>query len=281
MLPIRDIFTTFAVRNVALRGRHDFCCPWSKTNIFLTMKLRDITQHVTPATLWLLVANVVMYIATELLELVGVDLRYLLGTHFWQGSDFAVYQLLTGMFMHDGLLHLFFNMFALFTFGPWLERAFGTPRFLIFYFVCGLGAGVVQELVWQFTWQSQMIPVQLTNGERAEAAIWQVLAEHPEWQGEILNSIIAIGASGAMFGVLLAFAVCYPNVPLYLFFIPIPIKAKWAVLGYGVLELIFGVSGTFSGVAHFAHLGGLLFGGILIILWLSTGTLKRYPHYGK
>ena len=249
------------------------------------MNFQDIKRHVTPATLWLLIINIVMFVATVLLEWVGVaDLRWWLGAHFWKGSAFAVYQLLTSMFMHADLMHLFFNMFALFTFGPWVERAFGTKRFLLFYFVCGLGAGVVQELVWQYTWQGMVVPIEMTsNGvtKTVEMTISQVLAVHPEWQGQILNELCAIGASGAMFGVMLAFAVCFPNVPLYLFFIPIPIKAKWAVLGYGVLELFFGVSGTFSGVAHFAHLGGLLFGGLMILIWLKTGTLKRYQQYGK
>lgn len=285
MLPVCDIFINFAGLNlkpvvVARKLRQQ-----REKNDIIIMRLNDITRRLTPATLWLLVANVVMFVATILLKQLGViDLRWTLGAHYWGSEAFGVYQLLTSMFLHADLMHLFFNMFALFTFGPWVERAFGTKRFLVFYFVCGLGAGLVQELVWQFTWQSMSVPVEVTEGGATrvvDMAVTQVLAEHPDWLNGILNSLCAIGASGAMFGVMLAFAVCFPNVPLYLFFIPVPIKAKWAVLGYGALELAFGVSGTFSGVAHFAHLGGLLFGGLLIIIWLKTGTLKRNPYYGN
>lgn len=285
MLPVCDIFINFAGLNlkpvvVARKLRQQ-----REKNDIIIMRLNDITRRLTPATLWLLVANVVMFVATILLKQLGViDLRWTLGGHYWGSEAFGVYQLLTSMFLHADLMHLFFNMFALFTFGPWVERAFGTKRFLVFYFVCGLGAGLVQELVWQFTWQSMSVPVEVTEGGATrvvDMAVTQVLAEHPDWLNGILNSLCAIGASGAMFGVMLAFAVCFPNVPLYLFFIPVPIKAKWAVLGYGALELLFGVSGTFSGVAHFAHLGGLLFGGLLIIIWLKTGTLKRNPYYGN
>ncbi len=149
------------------------------------------------------------------------------------GPRFAPWQLISYGFLHGGLMHLFFNMFALYMFGPLIEQAWGTRRFLIFYFVCMIGAGFVQ-----------LVFVAMTG------------AMQP-----------TIGASGAVFGLLLAFGMMYPNQRLMLIFPPIPIKAKWFVIGYGLLTLIFGVTGTAAGVAHFAHLGGMLFGLVLILYW--------------
>jgi len=156
-------------------------------------------------------------------------------------TGFGFWQLVSYGFLHGGLGHLFFNMFALYMFGLPIERLWGTRRFLIFYFVCMVGAGLVQLLVAQLT-------------------------------GEIYPTI---GASGAVFGLLLAFGMMYPNSRIMLLFPPIPMRAKWFVIVYGIVTLIFGVTGTMSGIAHFAHLGGMLFGLILILYWASTASRPR------
>ncbi|HEY7905562.1 MAG TPA: rhomboid family intramembrane serine protease [Wenzhouxiangella sp.] len=148
-------------------------------------------------------------------------------------TGFKPWQLISYGFLHGGWGHLFFNMFAFYMFGLPIERAWGTRRFVIFYVVCLIGAGLVQLFVAGLS-------------------------------GEIYPTI---GASGAVFGILLAFGMMYPNTRLMLLFPPIPIKAKWFVLGYGVLTLIFGITGTMPGVAHFAHLGGMIFGLGLILYW--------------
>lgn len=164
-----------------------------------------------------------------------------LGSNFL-ATGFEPWQLISYGFLHGGWGHLFFNMFALYMFGLPIERAWGTRRFVIFYVICLIGAGLVQLLV---------------------AAI----------SGEIYPTI---GASGAVFGILLAFGMMYPNTPLMLLFPPIPIKAKWFVLGYGILTLIFGVTGTMPGVAHFAHLGGMIFGLALILYWGRQDYRRRF-----
>lgn len=157
------------------------------------------------------------------------------------GMGFAPWQLISYGFLHGGLMHLFLNMFALYMFGPLIERAWGTRRFLAYYFVCMIGAGLVQLLV-----------------------TYMMGAPRP-----------TIGASGAMFGLLLAFGMMYPNERILLIFPPIPMKAKWFVIGYGALTLFFGMSGTMAGVAHFAHLGGMLFGLVLILYWGRRDFLRR------
>lgn len=148
-------------------------------------------------------------------------------------TGFQPWQLVSYGFLHGGLGHLFFNMFALFMFGRPIEAAWGTQRFLVFYFVCMIGAGLVQLTVAAVT-------------------------------GEVYPTI---GASGAVFGLLLAFGMMYPNARIMLLIPPIPMKAKYFVVGYGALTLLFGMTGVMPGIAHFAHLGGMLFGLGLILYW--------------
>lgn len=170
----------------------------------------------------------------------GLPLFRIIGLHFFSSEFFQPHQLVTYMFAHGGLGHIFFNMFAVFMFGRTLETVWGPKRFLIYYMITGIGAGLVQETVWALTLADPMA----------------------------INYSVTVGASGAVFGILLAFGMLFPNAELIMIPIPIPIKAKYFVIGYGVLELFLGVA-NFSGdnVAHFAHLGGLLFGLILILYW--------------
>ena len=225
-----------------------------------------------------------MWLATIVFQRTGIiDLERWLGLHFWQGSHFNPAQLLTYMFMHDtsGIAHIFFNMFSLWMFGSLLERVLGSKRYLFYYISCGLGAALVQELVWQFSWQS--ILAGSVTGPAADSVTDIINAINDGraafTMDEFYNSLLTVGASGAVFGILLAFGMIFPNIPLYLFFIPVPIKAKWVVIGYGLLELYFGISGTMSQVAHFAHLGGMIAGIIMILYWRHNGTLSRNGYY--
>ena len=223
-----------------------------------------------------------MWVATILLKQRGlVDLDNILGLHFWQASDFKIYQFFTYMFMHDssgfstGIAHIFFNMFSLWMFGMLLERVMGAKRYLFFYISCGLGAALVQEVVWQFSWESVLASINNTTTSVINEAIRSGKITG-SFLNEFYNNLITVGASGAVFGILLAFGMLFPNMPLYIMFIPIPVKAKWAVLGYGLLELFFGVTGSMDHVAHFAHLGGMLFAFIIIMYWKKKGVFDRY-----
>lgn len=203
----------------------------------------------------LIIINLLCWIASLVLPKVGIDLNNLMGLHFPGTSDFQLYQFITYMFMHANFAHIFFNMFAVYMFGRILESVWGPKRFLLFYIVTGIGAGITQELVWLYSVQS--------FASEHGISLLQLIAQDPS-----LNYMVTIGASGAVFGILLAFGMLFPNVPLYIMFIPVPIKAKYFVIGYGVIELFQGVA-SFSGdsVAHFAHLGGMLFGFFMILYW--------------
>ena len=210
----------------------------------------------------LLIINVLFFLATMAAESVfRIDLADYLGLHYIEASDFQPYQLVTYMFMHGSFTHLFFNMFALWMFGNTLENIWGANRFLLFYFVCGIGAGLVQELVQYIQYATTLQAYTSVN-----------MGGHIIPMGDYLNLLKTVGASGAVYGILLAFGMMFPNSTLYIYF-AIPIKAKWFVLIYGVIELFSGLSGTADGVAHFAHLGGMLFGLILILYWKKKGNL--------
>ena len=210
----------------------------------------------------LLIINVLFFLATIACDMVlRIDLADYLGLHYIGASDFQPYQLVTYMFMHGNFAHLFFNMFALWMFGNTLENIWGANRFLLFYFVCGIGAGLVQELV-----QYIQYVTTLQGYENVRIAANQIIP-----MSQYLNLLTTVGASGAVFGILLAFGMMFPNSTLYIYF-AIPIKAKWFVIIYGVIELFSGFTSV-DNVAHFAHLGGMLFGLILILYWKKKGNL--------
>ena len=213
--------------------------------------------------------NIVLWLATLVLPGIfarsGIpfDLTDILGMHYWASSKFNPAQLITYMFMHGGFEHLLFNMFALYMFGAVLEQFWGAKRFLIYYIITGMGAGIVQQLFWTMEYHSTI------------AAINEAITNYPsqaiellEQKRTFLNMPITVGASGSVFGLLLAFGWLFPETRLLLLFFPVPIKARIFVLIYGVIELFMGVA-QFSGdsVAHFAHLGGMLFGTLLILTW--------------
>lgn len=245
---------------------------------------RSFWSSIMPVTRHLLIINVIVWLATIVFGRVGIiDLERYLGLHFWLGSDFIPTQLFTYMFMHDsrGIAHIFCNMFSLWMFGSLLERVLGSKRYLFYYITCGLGAALIQELVWQLSWQD-ILASSVTGPASSSVTdiINAINSGHAAFtMNEFYNSLLTVGASGAVFGILLAFGMIFPNMPLYIIPFPFPIKAKWMVLGYGAIELFFGVSHTMSGVAHFAHLGGMIAGIIMILYWRHNGTLTRNGLY--
>ncbi len=221
----------------------------------------------------LLILNGLFYLATMVLETqYQFDLSKTLGLHFFLSERFRPYQLVTYMFMHGSFMHLFFNMFALWMFGNILENYWGPKRFLTYYVITGIGAGLIQMLVTYFRLNSLYSQISPDDLNKIITQGSEILDQGKNWidvAGEIniLLNTSTIGASGAVFGILLAFGMLFPNTLLYVYF-AIPIKAKWFVIIYGAAELFSGIANNPNdNVAHFAHLGGMLFGFILIKYW--------------
>ncbi|MDD4514706.1 rhomboid family intramembrane serine protease [Massilibacteroides sp.] len=226
----------------------------------MTQNNTGFLSSIPPVTKNIIIINLLLWVATIVLQRVNIDLINLLGLHLPWARDFNAFQLVSYMFLHDthSFSHVFFNMFAVYMFGRVLENVWGPKRFLIFYFVTGIGAGLVQELVWTIQLQDL-----ITAEQEMINMGGQIIPK-----GEYLNLFVTIGASGAVFGILLAFGMLFPNAPLYIMFIPIPVKAKYFVFFYGLAELLLGVSNSVGdSVAHFAHLGGMLFGFFMIRYW--------------
>jgi membrane associated rhomboid family serine protease len=206
----------------------------------------------------------------------GTDLTAILGLYFPKSENFMPLQIITHMFMHGGFMHLFFNMFALYMFGGILENIWGPKRFFIYYMVCGLGAAFVHETVIMFQYNKI---VNLLSPDQVQMVIndgasylneGKVFANGAMKELQMILSVPTVGASGAIFGILLAFGVLFPNTQLMLLFPPIPIKAKYFVIGYGAIELFLALTQPGSNIAHAAHLGGMLFGYILLRYWRKT-----------
>ena len=211
-------------------------------------------SSIPPVTKNILAINVLLFIAMLINEQFMVQYFAM----FYPASPFfRPWQVITHMFMHGGFWHIFFNMYTLFIFGTVLERSLGSRKFLIFYFVTGLGAVALHTGV---EWLQAVS--YLTAGTPAAAAAYPRLLYTP-----------TLGASGAIYGVLIGYAMLYPDSILTLIFPPISLKAKWFVLIFAAIELLTGVTGTNDGVAHFAHLGGMLFGWLLIRWWRKRGKL--------
>ncbi len=220
----------------------------------------------------LIIINVIMFLALYGIDSAfGIDLNRVLGLFYFKSPYFEPYQIVTHMFMHGSLGHLFFNMFALWMFGKVLEQVWGSKRFLIYYFVTGLGAAFLHMFVNH---------LELASAIKQASEVYGIDNYSDEIIRQLLNTgstlaqkvgiglyVPTIGASGAVFGVLLAFGMLFPNTRLMLLFPPIPIKAKYFVIGYGVIELYLGLTQSASNIAHFAHLGGMLFGFLLIKYW--------------
>lgn len=228
----------------------------------------------------LLAINVLMFLALFVAERHGIDLNAILGLHLFMSEDFQPYQLVTYMFMHGSITHLFFNMFALYMFGRTLEYMWGPKRFLVYYLVAGVGAALVQETVCIARYNAlvsnmspQDVELVLMYGLDALHQGKNFIDPSLGTLNLVLNST-TVGASGAIYAILLGFGMLFPNEQMFVFPIPFPIRAKYFVLGYAVIELYLGVSGTADGVAHFAHLGGMLFGLLLILYWRKKGRIS-------
>lgn len=222
----------------------------------------------------LLIINGLFFLTTLVFETqLNFDLSDYLGLHYPLAESFRPWQLVSYMFMHGNFMHLFFNMFALWMFGNTLENYWGPKRFLIYYMATGIGAGIIQLLVTHFRLMSLYSQISeeglnfvITKGAEIYQS-GQNFSDPIAGKINLLMNSVTIGASGAVFGILLAFGMLFPNTMLYIYF-AIPIKAKWFVVLYGAVELYSGIANS-SGdnVAHFAHLGGMLFGFILIKFW--------------
>lgn len=263
-----------------------------------------IFGSVPPVVKNILIINVLMLLGSVITNYEkSVEL---FGLFYPESEFFRPHQIITHMFMHGGITHLFFNMFALYMFGKVLEMVWGSKRFLIYYFVTGLGAMLMHMLVTWIDIESIKTSIAVFNNTPTPELFSQIVRdnisrptamltdfinrfhEYPDnkfliseatvYANKILElrmNVPVIGASGAVFGVLLAFGMMFPNTQLMLLFPPIPIKAKWFVLGYGVLELWLGVANrSGDNVAHFAHLGGMIFGFFLIRYW--SKKFKRF-----
>lgn len=211
----------------------------------------NFISQIPTVTKNLVAINILMFIAT----LINENFMVANFAMFYPASPFfKPWQILTHMFMHGGFWHIFFNMYSLLMFGSILERSLGPKKFLIFYFVTGLGAVALH-----------------TGVEWMQARVFIANGAVDAYQRLLVTP--TLGASGAIYGVLIGFAMLYPQARLILIFPPIPVKAKWLVIIFAAIELVFGINGIQGGVAHFAHLGGMLFGWLLIRWWRKHGKL--------
>jgi len=254
----------------------------------------------------LLIINALFFLATIVAsEVFRIDLTNILGLHYFAAEEFRPYQFITYMFMHGGFMHILFNMFALWMFGNALENVWGPKKFLIYYFITGIGAAIVHYVVFYFeispvlnainTYMDDPSPEKLNqfiNSGYLKIGSYEIqdnfnvfrseynnlIHSNPtkaiqlsvdfinQYKIDFLNLPVVVGASGAVFGILLAFGMMFPNALIYVYF-AIPVKAKYFVMIYGALELFSGIFDTGSNVAHFAHLGGMIFGYFLILYW--------------
>ena len=224
-------------------------------------------RNIPTVTKNLLIINVLAYLVGMVFGIHSGGFNDLFGLHFFLAPDFGVYQLVTYMFMHASLSHLFFNMFALWMFGCIVERTWGARKFLFYYMACGIGAGLLQEMA-QFV-QFYMLAAENIHGFSVSQIMTVAKASAVG-----INLWTTVGASGAIYGILLAFGMLYPEERMFIFPLPVPIKAKFFVVGYAAIELFMAFSTSGDGVAHLAHLGGMLFGFLLIRYW------RRHPGRG-
>ena len=264
------------------------------------MNYRPTLSTIPPVVKNLIIINVLFLLATWVVKSMGIDLVEIFGMHYPGSDKFMLHQVITYMFMHDpsGIMHIFFNMFALYMFGRVLESVWGPKRFLIYYFVTGICAIALHTFISYLeisSMQNTITAFQNTPSpeildkfvnKNLPNATTQVRDFIMSWYNDPTNTTYAnegkdlmqrilklkmdiptIGASGAVFGILLAFGMLFPNTQLMLLFPPIPIKAKYFVIGYGAIELYLGFSNSGGNVAHFAHLGGMLFGYFMIKYW--------------
>ena len=219
----------------------------------------------------LLIINILAFIAMYFLKTVPlsgggvIDLNDIFGLHFCLSPHFHLYQLFTYMFMHANIEHIFFNMFALWMFGCVVENVWGAKKFLFYYIVCGVGAGLIQEI-------AQLGSFCMICGEQIPNFKISQMFEVARNSASVINLWTTVGASGAIYAILLAFGMIFPEERIFIFPLPIPIKAKWFVIIYAAIELFSALATTGDNVAHLAHLGGMIFGYFLIRYWQKHPT---------
>ena len=211
------------------------------------------------------------FLAYYVLLFRGINLNDIFGLHFFLASHFHIYQLFTYMFMHGGWDHIFFNMFALWMFGCVMERVWGPKKFLFYYIFCGVGAGVIQEIAQYVELYSILSGQSGVGFTTLISSAWSDAA-----LADSLNAWTTVGASGAIYAILLAFGMTFPNERIFIFPLPIPIKAMWFVMVYVAIELFSALGTSSDNVAHFAHLGGMLFGFLLIRYWQKHPESELY-----
>ena len=250
------------------------------------MSNNSIFNQMPPVTKNLIIVNVIIFLAMALFpEEIGSTMNRHGGLHYYLSPDFIPTQFLSYQFIHADFMHLFFNMFALFMFGMVIECIMGPKRFITYYLICGIGAGLVQLGVnaIEYVQLAQQLPSEVVQKVIHEGAA--VIAQGYNYSDPTLGNLNAlinastIGASGAVFGILLAYGLFFPNREMYIMFIPYPVKAKWVVIGYAAIELLQGMGHANTGIAHFAHLGGMIFGLLLILYWRKTGVIRKNGGY--
>tara|TARA_B100001250_G_C19610074_1_gene704519 strand:- start:126 stop:866 length:741 start_codon:yes stop_codon:yes gene_type:complete len=223
----------------------------------------------------LLIINGLLFLATITLHTTNIiNLTQMLGLYYWKSNNFETWQIISHMFMHGGFFHLFFNMFAVWMFGSQIENLWGSKRFLNYYILTGLGAAFLHFLIIHIQIQNLTKNMDLHQIEQVVTQGGHILNSGKNYiQNEmgklnILYHTPVVGASGALFGLLLAFGMLFPNALLMFLFFPFPIKAKYFVMIYGIVELYYGLQNNPNdNIAHFAHLGGMIFGFIIIKYW--------------
>ena len=223
--------------------------------------------RIPPITKNLLIINLLAFFATFVLQMRGIDLANVGGLHFFMASNFHLYQLVTYLFMHASFIHILSNMFGLWMFGCVIENVWGPKKFLFYYITCGIGAGLLQEI-------AQFGSFYMTVADQVPGASFSTVLEYGQLYATALNSWTTIGASGAVYAIILAFGMTFPNERLFIIPFPFPIKAKWFVLGYVAIEFFSALGSSGDGVAHTAHLGGMLFGYLMIRYW------NKHPNSG-
>lgn len=234
----------------------------------------------------LIIINVLIWIASITLPRFGIDLVNIFGLHYWESEEFNIAQLFTYMFLHDtsSITHLLFNMFGVWMFGKNIELLWGPRKFLIFYVVSGIGAGLIQQLAWMYSLSPAIEAFNQYANTKDIHLLMPYLNNLTEYtyipmsqlwaiKAQLLSAPVTVGASGALFGILLGFAVLFPQARMMLMFLPIPIRAPYFVALYAIAELYMGVSASSDGIAHFAHLGGMIFAAVLLFFWKKKGNL--------
>jgi membrane associated rhomboid family serine protease len=244
-------------------------------------------RNVTETVKQLIIVNILFFIGTLA---VGDAAYKMLAMYFPENSSFQYWQPISHMFMHGGFMHIFFNMFALYSFGSALEHMWGSKKFLFFYISCGLGAALIHTGINYYSFNETVNTLVANGFTKAEIlqtlnqgkvnTIWETLMPASEYQ-EFISTFLGtvVGASGAIYGVIVAFAFMFPDAELALMFIPVPVKAKYFVPGLVLVDLYLGISGESifggGGIAHFAHVGGALFGFLIMWYWKKNQFNKN------